>query len=823
MEKIQFIFLIFFFTELISVYGSGINPVETRKSLTAIKVSVPPKIDGILDDPCWQEAPVAGNFIQYAPYNGRPATFPTKVKVVYDDKALYISAEMYDPHPDSILHELGKRDADRNIQSDNFSVDLNPFHDGVNGETFKLSASGVQTDLKRSPSVRHGRDMNWDAVWQSAVKINKNGWVAEMKIPYSAIRFSKVDTAVWGINFWREIKRYQEYSSWNRVDRVVGNSFNYMGDLVGIHSINPPLRLSVTPYVSGYLQNYSETGGWTNTYNGGMDLRYGINESFTLDMTLIPDFGQVQSDDKILNLSPFEVKYNEKRQFFTEGTELFNKGGIFYSRRIGGRPNEYDSAYSVLAPDETVVTNPEETQLINATKVSGRNKNGLGIGIFNAVTENMYALIKDNETGKERRLRTQPIANYNMVVLDQSLKNNSYLSLENTNVYRFAPKDEYNYTANVTATDFLFKEKTNKYSVGGQVALSQKYYDSLDTQLGHRISLKGGKTGGIFRAEYQMTLMSDTYDPNDMGYLRHNNEISHELSFSYNMYRPKGIFLSSRNELNFEYSGIYNPRAFSNFQVSLNSFNQFKNYWFVGGRLKYSPLGEDDYFEPRVPGWFYHTGQKGNIDVFAMTNRNKAFSMGMHANAGGEFTNYKQRYFGFSLSPTYRISQRFQLSHDFEFSRRIRDIGYVERNESQDSIWFGMRNGTTVSNTFTTSYIFTRDIYLSFRVRHYWSMIDYSDTYYLLKSDGNIDKSNYQGSHNINYNAFTIDMDFVWRFAPGSEMSLVWKNSVYSSGTELIPNYADNLGNVFSSPQVNSFSLKILYYLDFQSLRKNIS
>jgi len=152
-----------------------------------------------------------------------------------------------------------------------------------------------------------------------------------------------------------------------------------------------------------------------------------------------------------------------------------------------------------------------------------------------------------------------------------------------------------------------------------------------------------------------------------------------------------------------------------------------------------------------------------------------------------------------------------------------RDIGYAGKNNAHDSIYFGMRNGITISNTFSTSYIFTRNIYLSFRLRHYWSRVDYTDDYYLLNEDGTLNKTAYSGTSDINYNAFNIDMDFVWRFAPGSEMSLVWKNSIYTNSSEIMNNYIGNMGDVLASPQANSFSLKILYYLDFQSLRKNIS
>ena len=804
--------------------GNAINPEGTRKTLAATRTSHPPKIDGVGDDACWKSVPAAGDFIQYAPYNGRPATFPTTVKLLYDDRALYILAEMYDPHPDSIYRELGKRDADRNIRADNFSVDINPFHDGVNGVSFKVSASGVKTDMKRTPSARHGRDLNWDAVWQSSVKIHDHGWTVELRIPYSAIRFPKTQSPVWGINFWREIRRYQEYSSWNFVDREVGNSFNYLGDLTGIRDVDPPLRLSVTPYVSGYLENNSGTGKWSSTYNGGMDVSLGLNESFTLDMTLIPDFGQVQSDDKILNLSPFEVKYNEKRPFFTEGTELFSKGGIFYSRRVGGRHREYYKPYQEVQPGEEVISNPRETQLINATKVSGRNGKGLGVGVFNAVTRNMWAELQDDETDVIRRVKTQPVTNYNMIVLDQSLKNNSYVSLENTNVYRFADRDNYNYTANVTATDFLFKDKSNKYSVGGVAALSQKYYDTLPTILGQRVEVKGGKTGGAWQVVYKGKLITDTYDHNDMGYLRHNNEVNHEIQLGYNMYKPKRRLLSSRNELKAEYQGLYKPNAFTDFEIALSSFSQFRNYWYAGGEISVRPLGRDDYYEPRARGWHYHRGSEERISGWAGTNRNKPLSVRMNLSGRLVHNEFNTTTYGFSVTPTYRMSQRLQFSYDLDYYIAGHDIGYAGKNEARDSIWFGVRNGKTVTNLLSASYIFTRDIYLSFRLRHYWSKVDYTGDYCLLRPDGSLENGpSFQGTSDINYNVFTIDMDFVWRFAPGSEMSLVWKNAINTYNSDLAPGFFENLGNVLTSPQLNSFSLKVLYFLDFQRFRKNVT
>lgn len=797
-------------------------PNGARKELSAVRITDPPHIDGILDDPIWNgNLPVASDFIQYSPYNGEPSSMRTVVKVVYDNSALYIGAMMFDPNPDSIYTELGERDSDHDLNADKFSIDISPFDDGVNGVSFKVSASGVQSDVKRSPQSRHGADSNWDAVWHSEVNIHEEGWSVEMKIPFSAIRFPKQENQKWGVNFWREIQRYRETSSWNYVDNEVGNSFIHLG-LVHVHDeLIPPFRLSLTPYLSGYLEKNPD--GWGTSYNGGMDLKYGITESFTFDATLIPDFGQIQSDDQVLNLSPFEVKYNEKRQFFTEGTELFSKGDVFYSRRIGSRPTKYYEVEEDIDSMEQVIENPVESRLINASKISGRTRYGLGIGIFNAIVGKTYAKIKETESGDTRRFLTQPLANYNLIILDQSLRNNSYISLINTNVYRDAYRDEANYTANVTATAFDLRTRNNLYSISGKAVLSQKYYDSLDNEFGHAYFLSGGKTGGRFRVEWTQELMNDSYDINDMGYLRRANEFTNQLEVSYNIFHPVWRILNSRNSLNIEHSMLHTPFKYSDLEVGINSFTTFKNYNFVRLSLAFKPFGTDDYFEPRITGWKFHRGKNIELSGWFSSDRRDPFYYRVEAELNKVFSEYNEYGYRLEVSPSLRLSDKFSLSHRFEYENRQNNPGYVDDNDV-DSIYFGLRQVNTFSNTFSTKYIFTNRSYLSLRLRHYWSRAEYNDQYYLLLEDGSLKQDEYIGDFNRNFNTFNLDMVYTWRFAPGSEMSFVWKNSIYQNdegGKEVLINgFLEDLKYTINSPQVNSFSVKILYYLDYQYLKR---
>lgn len=620
--------------------GSKNEALLVQKSMSAIKITSPPRIDGNLSDAAWQLSQVASDFVQYSPYSGSESKYKTEVRIVYDDEAIYIGAMMYDPYPDSIYKELGERDSDYSLNADNFGMDICPYNDGINGASFRVSVSGVQSDRPPRSSTRRGGGSSggssggmmggggdsWDAVWESKTSIVEDGWIAEIKIPYSALRFPKDQDQTWGINFWRDVKRNREQSSWNYVNRQIGSTFNHLGQVSNIRDIEPPLRLSLTPYVSGYLEGNSAEEGLGFSYNGGLDLKYGISEAFTLDATLVPDFGQVKSDDQVLNLTPYEVKYNENRPFFMEGTELFDKGDIFYSRRIGSTPQGYYTAYDNLDANESVTFNPSEASLINATKVSGRTKSGLGIGVFNAMTNSMNATIADSETGESRQVMTDPFTNYNMIVLDQSLKNNSYISASNTNVWRDAPNDELYYNANVTATDFRIQDKSRQYSVSGQAALSQKYYKDQENDFGHSYSVRGGKTGGSLRVQYELEASSDNFDPNDMGYLRRNNELQNQLSVSYYTYEPFWEILNTRNTISYSYMMLHNSKNFTASEINFNSTTTFKNYWSFTLRSEITPMGENDYYEPRVDGWFYHRGEKLELSSWISTNRNKKLS-----------------------------------------------------------------------------------------------------------------------------------------------------------------------------------------------------
>ncbi|MBT3242841.1 MAG: carbohydrate binding family 9 domain-containing protein [Bacteroidetes bacterium] len=790
---------------------------KSKKQLQAIRIEKTINIDGILDEAVWLDAPIARDFKTYSPTMGDLPSQPTEVRVIYDDRAVYIAAICYEEYPDSIMKEFTKRDNIYMGNTDSFKITLNPYNDGQNIYQFQITTANVQADSKKSVSsgrmdmrMRYG-DFSWNAVWESAVKITDEGWILEIAIPYAAIRFPKEDVQTWGINFWRTIRRIRETSSWNPVDRSFAEE-DQDGELHGISSIKAPLRLELYPFAAGYYEINPESKG--ASYAAGLDLKYGINEAYTLDMTLIPDFGQRKSDDIVLNLSPYEIKYRENRQFFTEGLELFSKADIFYSRRIGKQPGGYYDVYDLLEDSVEFLENPPEVKLINATKISGRSSNNLGLGFFNAMTANTYARYKNPEFEEEEFL-TEPFTNYNMLVADQIIGRNSFVNLANTNVY--SPSQTM--TANVTAVTFKMADKNNMYSINGNLSYSSVLEkDEISPVSGYKVNFGGGKYGGNVQATYNISLITDTYNPNHMGYLKMNNAINHDLSFSYRLLEPYSVFNSMSHSIMLGYDQLFTPREYARFGGMISSRATFRNYWDVRLSLRSDPFGSQDWYEPRVSGWFYARPAYAEIDVSGSTDYRKQFAMqlGFERRWNAE----DEKGWEISTMPRIRVNDKLSITPRIKLEKVENEIGYTTYL-SEDSIVFGRRMVTRVTNQLSASYVFNNVSALSLSMRHYWSAVDYNK-YYMLESDGTLsDYPEYSSNEDINFNILSIDLEYSWNLAPGSFLTIVWKNNIYASegvDDDLFVNYWDNFGRTINAPQTNSFSAKLTYYLDYQTV-----
>jgi len=820
---------IFFFLILISCSSQLLGQLQATAKRTGESI----KIDANLDELVWQKATSVGNFTQLEPSPYTLSLQKTEVRILYDDKAIYIGAHLFDSSPDSIMKQMTERD---NIGiTDWFAVAIDAYQDGQNGVGFVVTPSGIQTDIKYSAADGSGSiingDENWDAVWNSAAKVVENGWVVEMSIPYSAIRFPNKEVQLWNINFARMIRRYRETSYWNEVKPEIEGFLNQSGRLAGIENVKAPLRLSATPFLVTYGEWYhnkdaTQVNSWVRSISGGMDVKYGINDAFTLDMTLIPDFGQARSDNQVLNLSPFEVRFDENRQFFTEGTELFNKGDLFYSRRVGGRPIRSGEVDDQLGAFEEVTDNPQEAQLYNATKVSGRTNSGLGVGLFNATSQRTLARIKNLETGDTRSFETNPLTNYNVLVFDQNLKNNSSATLINTNVMR----DGVTYDANTTGALFNLRNKANSYAIGGGYKVSQKYYSGKELAsgidsigLGNAYSFEVAKTSGNFQYGLEYDVESKDYDPNDLGFLFSPNERAVELYGAYNIFKPFGNFNRMRFSGSVDYARLVKPNVFTNTGFGFNFFAVTKNFFGFGLWSYHEPFTSYDYFEPRSENFdrYYAFPTNNNIGGFVSSDYRKVFAYDINSNfrkfnANGRYN------FNISFSPRVRISDRLSFIINSNVFLQKNNEGYVTK-ENDGTIIIGTRDFNTIENILNAKYIFTNNMSLTFRLRHYWSVAEYSK-FGALTNDGKLAPTDFDDFNDNSFNAFNIDMVYRWRFAPGSDIFIVWKNQIseFSNDVDVLQyGYDRSLGRLPNIPQSNSFSIKLIYFLDYLSLRRS--
>ena len=806
---------------LLLVCGSLFSQVKT---LPAIKITQAPVIDGNLNDTAWSNAPIATDYIQNFPNVGAPATKRTEVKVVYDDAAIYVGAYLYDD-PALIRKQITARDEEQQKDLDYFSVFFDTYHDLQNGFQFLVTSSNVQTDARISPGYTPGfaeyGDKTWDAVWDSKVSFKEDGWVVEMKIPYISLRFSKNSMQDWGIQFLRSVRRNNESSFWNFVDPQVNGIINQFGLLSGLVDIKPPLRLSFSPYVS--LGVRSEPSLKSNGFHsqmlrsGGMDVKYGINESFTLDATIIPDFGQVVSDNVINNLTPYEVRFEEFRPFFTEGTDIFNKAGLFYSRRIGAEPSGHDDVEDLVAsdPDLEIDKNPGRTQLYNAIKLSGRTRGKLGIGVLNAVSAPMYATVYNTINGIETRIKTESLANYNIVVLDQALKGRSFVTFTNTNVIR----GDHGRDANVTGIDFSFFDKKNTFNVRGYGHYSKVF--TTDDYSGYNTLLRLGKVSGRFQYYAQNLLRSADYDPTDLGYLATANQNINTGSISWQQFKPTRNFLMYRYSLIAEYRRLYNPNKFNTFRIEASGFWYFKNFWDTKLTLGYFPDQHDYYLLRRPFNKFARRPQYGFASLDGSTDSRKRLYFSYSILTADFFKNPEKNYQILFGSLRYRFSNKLTLELSHRHESETDYIIYGGRdNMNQPLIYFtDFKDVTTILSGI---YNFTSRINLTLRARHYWSKV-------IRKRKAGVDDDGLPINVEMvsgldeNVNIFNLDAFFTWDFRYGSRLIIGYKNWLGES--EMVDGnqykkYLSNFGKTFDLRHGNEITARFIYYLDYHQLLK---
>ena len=612
------------------------------------------------------------------------------------------------------------------------------------------------------------------------MKINEKGWVAELAIPFSQLRFPNNNKA-WAINMQRTIKRYREDYTWNPINVEYTNMAIQAGLIQGIKDVNSNVRLSFMPYTSVYSDIYD---GETNLlYNYGMDLKYGINESFTFDMTLIPDFGQVAADDRVLNLSPFEVKYEEKRQFFNEGTELFNKGSdMFYSRRL-------------------------QDDLLNASKITGRTKNGLGVAILNAVT---------NQTEQD------PLTNYNVMIFDQSFGNSSSISLMNTHMVQKGNHKD----ANVTGIFTRINNKENTHTYTSKLKMSQEF-EGTNLTKGFAGMFAVENNNGNYRYKLFSILEDDKYNPNDLGFLYANNEITNGIDLGYEQLTKNKTFIFRKHYLFVRHKTLFTDNKFINLEIEAENKFMLKNYLFLMLKIVANPYEKDDYYEARTNDLSNPVKRSKSINMGGYMSSDYRNKFSLDFGTGGVINPlYSGHEFRWRISPRYRFSDKISVVYVLSVKNRYNDIGYIDNfvnNENISKPILSLRNTNMITNVFRGNYIVNNKIDLSLKLRYHIDQVQ-NLKFQTLNNNGYLKptsiENNQESEYDINYTTWTSDIALNWRFAPGSQLSLVWKNAIDNEDNILINHWTNNVEESFNLAQQNSVSLKVIYYFDYLYLRK---
>jgi hypothetical protein len=769
-------------------------------------------IDGKIDETAWQTVTSATNFVMLEPDNGKVISDSkkTEVKILYDNEAIYVAALLYDNEPTKILKEITKRDDFGT--ADRFGVFINGYNDGQQDFRFIVSASDGQADCVASDNTNE--DYSWDAVWKSKSTVTDFGWVVEMKIPYAALRFSEEKKQTWGINFFRDIRRENQKYTWNFVDTKLRSFTQQAGLLEGIENIKTPTRLFLLPYSSFYLNANAKQKTY-GTLKGGLDLKYGINDAFTLDMILIPDFGQTKVDEKILNLGPFEQRYNENRSFFTEGTDLFNKGNLVYSRRIGGNPTKSPS------PTETekVIESPANVSLLNAFKISGRTKTGLGIGIMNAVTKKTIASLQDTITGKTRTELLEPLSNYSVLVLDQRFNQNSSFSFVNTNVTRDGDFRD----ANVSGLVWNLNTQKNTYNFTGDLKYS--FVNNVKDKKGINTSLNFGETSGNYRYSVGGTLVTKDFDNNDLGINFRTNYYTIKSNFNYRILNPTSLFNTFRynintfNQFNKETGKIQE----NEFSLSTNFRNKQNNDF--GFELNYTPIETYDYYETRAENRFLIKPKQYGANAYISSNYNNKFAV----DANSYFAildEIGRKSYGFEFGPRFRINDQILVEYRFNYSKDNNNKGRVDAvDEDQNSstpktIIFANRDVVTFSNTFSGRYSVNSQMTFDLKLRHYWAYAE-NKKYLTLEQNGRLtDNLTYDKNKNSSYNAWNLDLSYSWWFAPGSQVSVLYRNNAAVSETDINKKFNDNVTNLLNNDKLShAFSISVKYFIDYNSIK----
>lgn len=747
------------------------NIVIEKKQYFTKKLTSPIKLDGILDDKAWETYEWGGDFIQFQPKEGKPPSQPTQFKIAYDDKFLYVGYQCHDSAPDSLIKRMSRRDA---FPGDWVEINIDSYHDKRTAFSFTVSVSGVRSDELASDNGNNWDD-SWNPIWFAKTHVNDKGWTAEIKIPFSQLRFGKEPEKVWGIQVMRRLFRKEERSIWQYVSQNSGVWVSGFGELHGLQGVKPQKQIEIAPYTVAKTETYKpEVGnpfatGRDNKMTFGVDGKVAVTSDLILDYTVNPDFGQVEADPSQVRIDGYQNFFQERRPFFVESRNIFDyqltgsEAGddydsdlLFYSRRIGSSPHG-----SANLTDGEYAQTPQNTRILGAAKFSGKTKNGWSIGLLESVTQRVSATI--DKEGQRRQEVIEPLSNFFVSRIQKDFKggqtviggiltgvnreNNLNNMLHNAafsggfDFIHYWKSRTWYYRGNIVFSNVIgSKEKI----LGTQTAFEHLFQRTNATEMqidSNRTSLTGtggtfrlGKSGGksgkhgeVYKFETGITYRSPELETNDIGFMLTANEINHFTWAGVQWQKQIGIFRNARINYNhfsrWDFGGQFLYQAFNT-----NMHGNFKNNWRVGTGTTWMPFlisnnalrGGSSLRQPAgINQWFYvQSDSRKKISTFLNVYNYWGFGQtarqsNISLSIQAQPINAMTVSLGVGLNKNFRKQDQFVSSTVFDnFARTI--VSEVKQN----TLRYTLRLNYNITPDLTIQYygqpFITRPIYSNF-------------------------------------------------------------------------------------------------------------
>lgn len=824
-----------------------------KRVYKTIRTDNKPKIDGLLDDICWQNEGIwDGNFVQQQPNQAKTPSQRTEIKILYDDDNIYIAIKCHDNEPGGIKALLGRRD---NWSSGDIAgVAFDTYHDQQTAFEFNVTAAGQKVDVAHLGAYQW--DVNWDAVWDGKAQVGDSLWTIEISVPFSQLRFSDEAEQVWGMHVWRLISRLGEEDQWKLIPIDAPAMVYLFGEIQGIKDIPKKHHFEIMPYAA---IKYIPDNKGNKLLGFGVDGKAALSSNFMLDYTFFPDFGQVEADPSELNLTSYEVFYNEKRPFFLEGNVImeYDIGSdmLFYSRRIGHAPS--------LTPELTgtqTMTAPSSTDIINALKVTGKSKKGFSLGVINSITQQEYAEI--TEGSSDSKYAIEPFTNYFIARVRQDLnQGNSFIggmftsAIRNLNADQF--KDNLPSSSFTGGLDILHHWKNRKYVIdaksyfsnisGSRQAISRLQQSSIHlyqrtdaphlsidttaTKLsGWGGDISGGKQSGKFRMIGGLSWRSPGLDLNDVGYLREADIITQSLTLRYLVNEPKGIInnysvsFEQRHDWSFGGENIFDKLEGAG-QV------RFKNLWQLSVDLLHC-FNKIDTRQLRG-GPSLRIDAHSHAGLMITTDQLKRFYAGLGMDKMWSYNNT-------SRSTDYRFNFQIKFSNRFTVTSNTYYEILTDNNQFISSSTLeitGRVDRKTLYTVFRAEYFITPELSLQFYGSPYSSIGKFSKIYKvedshardpedryteLVYSGSDDDYQYYQDPetstlYGIDYPDFSFQefrSNFVlrWEYKPGSTFYFVWTHNRTIHQSEYDPPVLDSFRNLGEASGTHAFMVKLNYW-----------